>query len=72
MSKIEATIIETKLDKLKWRLTNHKSIPKLINWVEGMGKIIIKKDRKSVWTIDPFDLYMVIWRIKGTKIIHKK
>jgi len=73
MTKIEATTIETDLKKKpKWRITNHKSIPKLIEWIKGMGKIIIKQDRRSVWVIHPDDLTIVIWRIKGTPIIFKK
>lgn len=73
MTKIEATIIEIDLKKkLKWRLTNHQSIPKLINWLEGMEKIIIRKDRKSVWAINPDDLSIIIWRIKGTLIVFEK
>lgn len=72
-TKIEATIIETDLKKkLKWRRTNHKSIPKLLEWAKNMGLIIIRQDKKSVWTINKDDLTIVIWRIKGTKILRRR
>ena len=74
VTKIEATMIETDLKKkFKWKRTNHKSIPKLIEWINNITEnVIIKQDKKSVWVINPNDLTIVIWRIKGTKIVHKR